>query len=223
MRATRRFLFRSVTCCGLAYVLAACHSDRRESFYASLADVRKADPSAQSWIPDDLLPGSSRSIHETHESSPSTEWCAFEFLPADSQDLRKHLKKVDALPPSVRRVPGPGVSWWPAVLKGNLDVAKIRGAGFELYVVERPATSVTTDLLLFAINWPEGHAFFYRTDESGSVSAGVVRDRALIRTWPRFGTGFNKRAALAKGMKVQTPFAARRASNASGWELLNRR
>jgi hypothetical protein len=169
MYALKRLLFGSVICSGLISILVACHSDRHESFYASLADVRKAEASAQSWIPDDLLPGSSRSIHETHEISPSTEWCAFEFLPADSQDLQKHLKGVDALPPSVRRVPSPGGSWWPAVLKGNLNVAKIHGAGFGLYVVEKPATSVTTDILLFAIDWPNGRAFFYRTQESGSV------------------------------------------------------
>jgi hypothetical protein len=61
------------------------------------------------------------------------------------------------------------VPWWPAVLKGNLDVEKIHRAGFELYVVEKPATSITTAIYLFAIDWPKGHAFFYSTSESRSV------------------------------------------------------
>lgn len=175
MGATKRLLFGSVICSCLAFVLVACHRHRRESFYASLADVGKADAGAQSWIPDDVLPASSRAIQEVHELSPSTEWCAFEFPPSDSRDLRKNLKSIDALPPSVRRVPSPSVSWWPAVLKGNLDVEKIHGAGFELYMVEKPATSITTDILLFAIDWPNGRAFFYRTHESGSVpSHGTV-------------------------------------------------
>lgn len=78
-----------------------------------------------------------------------------------------NLKSVDALPPSVRRAPNPGVSWWPAVLKGNLDIENIHKAGFELYVVEKPATSVNTDILLFAVDWPKGRAFFYRTSEAG--------------------------------------------------------
>jgi hypothetical protein len=55
------------------------------------------------------------------------------------------------------------------VLKGNLDIENIHKAGFELYVVEKPATSVNTDILLFAVDWPKGRAFFYRTSESGSV------------------------------------------------------
>lgn len=156
----------TIVCVSLACVLLACSGDRNESFYPSLADADKAGAITRGWIPDDLLPGSSRAIHEVHEISPSTEWCAFEFLPTDSQGLRKNLKSVDALPPSVRRVPNPGVSWWPAALKGNLDLVKIHGAGFELYVVEKPATSVTTDVLLFAIDWSKGRGFFYRTSKS---------------------------------------------------------
>jgi hypothetical protein len=54
------------------------------------------------------------------------------------------------------------------VLTGNLDVEKIRKAGFELYLVEKPETSVTTEILLFAIDWSKGRAFFYPT--SGSTS-----------------------------------------------------
>ena len=87
MRATKKFLFASVLFSSLVSLLAACHSDRPESFYASLADVRKAEASAQSWIPDDILPASSRTIHVVGDLSPSKEWCAFEFLPTDSQNL----------------------------------------------------------------------------------------------------------------------------------------
>jgi hypothetical protein len=154
----------AVLCVGLAFFLLACHSDRRESFYPSLSEADKEGAITRGWIPDDLLPGRSRAIHEVHEISPSKEWCAFEFPPTDSEGLRKNLRSVDALPPSVRRVPSPGMSWWPAVLNGNLDVETIHKAGFELYVVEKPATSVTTDILLFAIDWPKGRAFFYRTN-----------------------------------------------------------
>ena len=155
-------LLVSVLCVGFACVLVACHSDRRESSYPSLADAKKDGAIDRGWIPD-FLPESSRAIHEVHDMSPSTTWCAFEFLPSDSQGLRKSLKSVGALPPSVGRVPGPGVSWWPAALEGNLDVGKIHGAGFDPYVVERPETFVTAEILLFAIDWTKGRGFFYRT------------------------------------------------------------
>lgn len=134
-----------------------------------LADAEKTDAIGHGRIPDDLLPGSSRSIHLAYEISPSTEWWAFGFPPNDSQGPRKNLKSVDALPSSVKCVPSPGVPWWPAVLKGNLDAEKIRRAGFKLYLVEKPATSVTSAIYLFAIDWPNGRAFFYSTTEEGSV------------------------------------------------------
>jgi hypothetical protein len=120
-------------------------SDGYESFYPSLADAEKDGAITRGWIPDDLLPSSSRAIHELHDLSPSREWCAFEFATDDSQRLRKNLKSIDVLPPSVRHVRNPGVSWWPSVLKGNLDIARTRSDGFDLNEVERPANSVTTD------------------------------------------------------------------------------
>lgn len=163
MPATKKFPFASVICSGLVSVLVACHSDRPESFYSSLADVRKAEASAQSWIPDDILPASSRTIHVVGELSPSKEWCAFEFLPTDSQSLLKNLKSVDALPTAVKHIRNPHVSWWPSVLEGNLDAEKIHKAGFQLFVVERPANSVDMGIYLFALDWSKGHGFFYWT------------------------------------------------------------
>ena len=155
-------LFVTVLCVGLACVLVACHSDRRESSYTSLADAKKDGAIDRGWIPD-FLPESSRAIHEVHDISPSTTWCAFEFFPSDSQGLRKSLKSVGELAPSVTRVPKPGESWWPAVLDGNLDVRTIQKAGFELYMIEARETPSSTEVLLFAIDWTKGHGFFYRT------------------------------------------------------------
>ncbi|MBZ5540343.1 MAG: hypothetical protein LAN61_07470 [Acidobacteriia bacterium] len=164
MISSKAFLLMAVLCVGLACILVVGCGDRRELFYPAFADADKDGAITRGWIPD-YLPESSRAIHSVQEVSPSKEWCAFEFLPTDSQSLRKNLKSVDALPPSVRRVPSPGVSWWPALLKGNLDVEKIHRAGFELYVVETPADSVSTWVDLFAIDWAEGRGFFYGTRE----------------------------------------------------------
>lgn len=161
VRAKR--VFTRVFCFGLVTVFAACGSDRTEWYYATLAEVRKAEASAQSWIPDDILPASSRNIHVVGELSPSNEWCAFEFLPADSQNLLKNLKNLDTLPPPLKGVRSPGVSWWPPVLQGSLDVEKIHRAGLQLFVAERPANAVEMGTYLFALDLSKGHGFFYWT------------------------------------------------------------
>jgi len=57
------------------------------------------------------------------------------------------------------------VSWWPVVLEGNLDVEKINKAGFELYVLERPDTPSSAEVLLVTVDWQKGRGFFYRTRE----------------------------------------------------------
>jgi len=146
--------------------LSAKLNDRYESFYLSLAEADKDGAITRGWIPADILPSGSRAIHEVHDLSPSREWCSFEFASDDAEKLRKNLKRIDLLPPSVRVVRDPDVAWWPTALKGNLDTERIRNSGFDLYQIEIPANSVTTDVLLFAVDWSKGRGFFYRTSKS---------------------------------------------------------
>jgi hypothetical protein len=152
-------------CVFLALFLAGCHGDRRESFYPSLADAKRDGAIDRGWIPD-FLPESSRSIHELHDHSPSTQWCAFEFLPAEAPALHKRLKSDASSIPTVRHVPDPGKTWWPAVLAGDLDATKIHGAGLDLYAIVEPETASTNEVLLIAIDRVKGRGFFYRTPVS---------------------------------------------------------
>jgi|HubBroStandDraft_1064217.scaffolds.fasta_scaffold21852_4 hypothetical protein len=146
--------------------LSAKFSDRYESVYPSLAEASKDGATTRGWIPDDILPASSRNIHEVHNLSPLRQWCSFDFATADSDKLRKNLTRIDALPPSVRRIQNPKVSWWPTALTGNLGAQRIRKDGFDLYVIERPANAVMTEVLLFAVSWSKERAFFYNTSKS---------------------------------------------------------
>jgi len=141
--------------------LSVPFNDRYESFYPSLVEADKDGAITRGWIPDEFMPRSSRSIHEVHDLSPSTEWCAFEFLPADFENLVRNLERADAALEDVQKIRNPHVSWWPAILVGDLDRDKIHKAGFELYIAERPVTSGTTGIWLFAIDRSHGRAFFY--------------------------------------------------------------
>jgi hypothetical protein len=145
---------------------SAKFSDRYESFYLSLAEARKGTATTRGWIPDDILPRISHNIHEFHNLSPSRQWCRFDFATADADNLRKKLAVVDALPASVRLIRDPNVSWWPTALTGNLDARRIRKDGFDLYVIERPANAVMTEVMFFAVDWSKGRAFFYSTSKS---------------------------------------------------------
>lgn len=152
-------LLLALSLCFLCLV-AGCHKDRFESFYPSVTDAVKDRAIERRWIPS-FLPRSSRNIHVVGDLSPSRVWCAFEFVPADSDQLRRSIKFIDALPPSLASVPGPSKEWWPSFLEGNLDPKKIHDAGLDLYVIEEPATASTTTLELFAVDWANGRGFFY--------------------------------------------------------------
>jgi hypothetical protein len=159
---SRQIQLLGVTLClCLICVLAGCHSDRSESFYPSLTAAEKDGVIERRWLPD-VLPRSSRNIHVTGDLSPSRVWCVFEFLPADSEQLRKALKPADSLPSSLTDVPKPGKSLWPSFLEGGLDPKRVHEAGLQLYVIEEPATASTTVLDLFAIDWAKGRGFLYR-------------------------------------------------------------
>ena len=137
-------------------------SDRFETFYPFLADARRHGAVDRGWIPD-FLPESSHNIHELLEVSPSRGWCAFEFRTNNSEQLRRNLKTTATLPDSVKRVRNPGKTWWPAALQGNLDEKRIQKAGFELYVLIEPATALSSQVRLFAVDWGNGRGFFYST------------------------------------------------------------
>lgn len=87
----------AVLCIGLTTVFLACGGDRRELFYPSLADAEKDGAITRGWIPADLLPRGSHAIREIHDLSPSTEWCSFEFSPAEWHSLGSDFKVVDTL------------------------------------------------------------------------------------------------------------------------------
>jgi hypothetical protein len=168
MTSSKTPLLLPMICAGLSSILVVACSDRHESFYPALADAGKDGAITRGWIPDDLLPDSSHAIREIHDLSPSKEWCSFEFTPAKWQSPSKAFKTVDALPPQLTHIPSPGTSWWPDVLRGHIYMDKIRKEGLKIYVVERPATSVTTEVFLFAINHAKGQGFFFSTNKGSS-------------------------------------------------------
>ena len=153
---------RLVGICVAAVIFVQSCGSRRESFYPSLADAKKAGEINRGWIPD-YIPESSHAIHIVYDPESPRTWCAFEFSPSDSQTFQKNLTHVDTLPIRVKHVDGSGESWWPDFLTGDLDLAGIRRRGFDVYVAVEPDVQSDTDLVLFVLDCVNGKGFFYRT------------------------------------------------------------
>jgi hypothetical protein len=137
---------------------------RQESFYPSMADAKKDGAIDRGWIPDQYLPRSSRSIREVRDLSPSKEWCAFDFDPFDVNHLQTNMRPLDPLSPPIQYIPKPGVPWWPSVLENRIDVQKIHNNGFDLYYVQQPANSVTTQVWVFAVSHTDVDIFSVSED-----------------------------------------------------------
>ena len=155
----RRWVIFIVLSVASIAVYRAC-DERRESFYPLLADAVKAGEITRGWLPE-YLPGSSRNIHLLHRVDSPRTLCAFEFSPDDSQRFRERITSADVLPPEVRRIGNPGVSWWPEVLMGDVDIGKLRERGFVTYTAVEPSYGSSTRVVLFSIDWKNGRGFFY--------------------------------------------------------------
>ncbi len=176
VKANRSNRFRSCVlgigmCIAAIGILHACGS-RKEASYATFGDAVDAGEIRRGWIPD-YVPSSSHEIHIVYDPSSPRTWCAFNFSPNDSTNFRKNLKSLDALPQRLKRLDGLHASWWPDFLNGELNLARFHGNGFEAYVATEPDVQSNADLLLFAIDWEKGRAFFYRT-AGGVGSTGAA-------------------------------------------------
>lgn len=153
----------TVTCVALAMFLLSCQ-ERHEYSSTSLEDAARAGEIVRGWLPD-FLPKSSKQIQLAYAAESPRTWCTFEFSSADSRAFRKHIVPVDRLPAELRHISGPSTSWWPDFLTGKPDEKQIRNRGFCLYLFQEPDVGASKDLVLFAVDWSKGEAFFYRAPQ----------------------------------------------------------
>jgi len=151
-----------LVCVFLTLALTGCN-ERHPSFYSNLHDAANAGEIARGWLPD-FLPPSSHAIRIIYAAESSRTWCAFDFAPADdSTRLKDSIRPLDSLPDAAKVIDSPGSSWWPGFLSGCLDENAIQRNGYTLYATQENALPNEPDMLLFAIDWKNGHGFFYRT------------------------------------------------------------
>ena len=148
--------------CISGLLLQSC-GERLESFYPHLTDAIDSGALTRGWIPN-FLPESSYDIHEMHDITSSRTWCSFNFAPDDSHGLRNAFAgSVDTLPPELKHIDSPKMSWWPEFLECDLIIETLQEQGFTLYIIEEPSYMDKTRPVLFAIDWTKGIGYSHRT------------------------------------------------------------
>jgi hypothetical protein len=133
--------------------LACSGVSSRTNTFATLAEARAAGAIAHGWVPDGLPPNS-HDMREAHVPESTKRWGLFEYPPSEDGTLRALLRPEEITLDGQRCEIPARIEWWPLVLRGDLDAARIAATGLRAY------RSKSGDLV-FAINWRQGRAYYW--------------------------------------------------------------
>ena len=150
MRSAARWL----TMVSLAVAAAQCSSlDVVTASYASRSEARESGAIDRGWIPT-WLPESAQDIREAHGLDSNRRWGLFNFAPAEADRIRAALHAEPISLTGVRCEMPARVEWWPRILRGQLDQARIKDGALEAY-------RTRSDNLVVVVNWKQGRAYYW--------------------------------------------------------------
>jgi len=133
--------------------LACSGVNSKTNTFATLADARAAGAVAQGWVPEGI-PSQSHDLREAHIPNSTKRWGLFEYPPSEEAALRALLQSAEiTLDGQHCDIPA-RVEWWPLVLRGDLDAARISATGLRAYRSKR-------EDLIFAVNWRQARAYYW--------------------------------------------------------------
>ena len=146
--------FAIVALAALAALHACRDIDVVTASYATLAEARKAGAIERGWIPAGL-PDGSHGLREAHDLDSNRRWGLFSFSAADRDDLQALLRPEETSLDGVTcDIPG-RIEWWPVILRGDLDEARIRATGLKAHRAARGD-------LIFVVQWSQGRAYYFQ-------------------------------------------------------------
>ena len=121
--------------------------------FATLAEARQSGAIAKGWIPEGLPPGS-HDMREGHVPGTPQRWGILDYPAAQETSLRALLEPAEISLDGQRcEIPG-RIEWWPVMLRGVLDGARLSSTGIRAYRAK-------AGNLIFAVNWSQGRAYYW--------------------------------------------------------------
>jgi hypothetical protein len=118
--------------------------------FDNVEEARAAGAVAAGWVPDGL-PKSANDLREGHLPD-GRYWGVFAFPRADERAIRA-LVGEEITGGTLTCDPPGRLEWWPRLVQSPVDVAKVRGTGFQLYRAPGART--------FVVNWGQGRAYYW--------------------------------------------------------------
>ena len=145
-RGRALLLLAALTCC--AGVNSQTYS------FATLDEARQAGAIANGWVPEGLPP-SSHDIRVAQVPKTSQHWGIINFPRSEEPALRSLLQADETPLHGVRCDMPARIEWWPVVLRGELDASGVAATGLKAY-------RSRSGELIFAVNWNQGRAYYWR-------------------------------------------------------------
>lgn len=130
--------------------------------YATKAEAEAAGAIAKGWVPAGI-PSASYEIREAHDVDTNRRWGLFNFAPAQSSELRAMLQPTPAAVEGMRSDIPARIEWWPPLLRGEMDPARLKDAGLEAY-------GAADGTLILLVNWAQGRAYYWSVRENQGLA-----------------------------------------------------
>jgi hypothetical protein len=138
----------------LAAVVSRCsYDDVVTASYASRSEARESGAIDRGWIPA-WMPESAADIREAHALDTNCRWGLFNFSPTDAEHIRSALAPEPVAPSEGRCEIPSRIEWWPILLRGTPDPARVRDAALESYRTK------ANDLVV-VVNWKQGRVYYW--------------------------------------------------------------
>jgi hypothetical protein len=136
----------------LVFAAASCSDLRvKMAIFNSVEDARAAGAVTAGWVPDGI-PASASDLRAGYLPD-GRHWGVFAFAAADEPAVRRLTSDEITSGTLVCEPPG-RLEFWPRILLGPVDVARVRSTGFRLYHGGEGRT--------YAINWGQGRVYYWR-------------------------------------------------------------
>jgi len=137
----------------LMFSTACSGINAQTNSFATLAEARQSGAIAKGWIPEGLPPGS-HDMREGHVPGTPQRWGILDYPTTQESSLRA-LLEPEEISLDGQRCDIPGrVEWWPVMLRGAVDGARLSSTGLRGYRAK-------SGNLIFAVNWSQGRAYFW--------------------------------------------------------------
>lgn len=147
----------------LSLFVLAC-SETKDNFYKTIDEARRNSAFDKGWIPD-ILPASSREIHERHDLDTNAVWLRFKFDKTDVKGLIDQLEEIKPAEINTIEITRPNVNWWPKDLNKD-SLMKNEQSALRLYKYKKVFTyangSQKVIPAFFIIDWNANIAYYWQ-------------------------------------------------------------